>query len=134
LDALEKLGVEVHVFCVGEYKSAVEPFTRRNMSAEANVADAGRLQDLWGGHRRVVAGPRKLEADAVNRYVSGFTQAITAAKGDAAKLALDAGLVNRLETLAQFRSRIAEVVGEDKEHGSFRQIHFREYLKVVEQE
>src|SRR3546814_6273062 len=27
-DGLDKLGVDVHVFRVGEYKSAVEPFTR----------------------------------------------------------------------------------------------------------
>ena len=37
-DALDKLGVKVHVFRVGEYKSFSEPFTRSDMSDEDREA------------------------------------------------------------------------------------------------
>jgi protease-4 len=37
-DLLDKVGVNVHVFRVGEYKSAVEPYTRNDMSEESRMA------------------------------------------------------------------------------------------------
>jgi len=46
-DALDKLGVQVNVFRVGEYKSAVEPFLRNDMSPEARLANQAWLGDLW---------------------------------------------------------------------------------------
>src|SRR3546814_4693555 len=42
-DGLDKLGVDVHVFRVGEYKSAVEPFTRNDMRSEEHTSE---LQSL----------------------------------------------------------------------------------------
>src|SRR3546814_2775481 len=49
-DGLDKLGVDVHVFRVGEYKSAVEPFTRNDMSPDARAADIEWLGDLWNDY------------------------------------------------------------------------------------
>lgn len=130
-DGLDKLGVQMHVFRVGEYKSAVEPFTRMDMSPEAKAANREWLDDLWQGYDRTVSAARKLEPGAVSRYVADFRKALEQRQGDAAKVAQDAGLVNRLETLAQFRRRIAETVGEDDDHGSFRQINYRDYLRAI---
>jgi protease-4 len=130
-EGLDKLGVEINVFRVGEYKSAVEPFLRDDMSDDAKAANRAWLGDLWSHYDQVIAAARKLEAGASDRYVAGLGDALKVHQGDAAKVALDAGLVNRLETLAEFRRRVAERVGDDDEHGSFRQIHFHDYLRAV---
>lgn len=127
-DGLEKLGVQMHVFRVGEFKSAVEPFTRNDMSEEARAANREWLGDLWESYGKAVASGRDLQIGAANSYVSGMRDGLTQLGGDAAAYARDQGFVNRIETLSEFRERVAETVGFDDDHGSFRQIHYLDYL------
>lgn len=133
-EALDKLGVDVHVFRVGEYKSAVEPFTRNDMSAEARAANREWLGDLWSSYGTAVAQGRDLPPSAADDYVSGLRDGMVAGGGDAAAYARDRGLVTHLETVTEFRKRMAEVVGFSKEHGSFRQIHYSDYLAAIDRE
>lgn len=130
-DGLDKLGVTMNVFRVGEFKAAVEPFTRNDMSEEARLANQEWLGDLWREYGREVATGRKVKDDTANAYVTGFRAGVERLRGDSAAYAKEAGLVTHLETLAQFRERIGAVVGIDEDHGSFRQIHYGEYLRAV---
>lgn len=130
-DGLDKLGVEVNLFRVGEYKSAVEPFTRNDMSEEAKLANREWLGDLWRQYLTGVAAARSLPEGEPEGYVEDFVPRLQAAAGDSAAIARDAGLVTELATLDQFRSGVAEKVGFDHEHGSFRQIHHADYLRAV---
>lgn len=129
--ALDKLGVKVNVFRVGEYKSAVEPFLRNDMSEEAKAANREWLGDLWSRYGVVTGNARKLPAMAVDDYVRALPQAMEEANGDAAQLALMSKLVTHIETLADFRKRIGEKVGMDEEIGSFRQIWYGDYLAAA---
>jgi protease IV len=130
-EALDKIGVDMHVFRVGEFKSAVEPFTRNDMSAEARAANREWLGDLWKAYGASVSAGRGLPADAADRYVDGLRAGMQELGGDAAAYARDQGWVGRLETLSEFRNRIGETVGMDEDHGSFRQIHYLDYLGAV---
>jgi protease IV len=130
-DALDKLGIDINVFRVGEFKSAVEPFTRNDMSAEARAANREWLGDLWVAYGTSVSAGRGLPGDAADRYVDGLRAGMTELGGDAAAYARDQGWVGRLETLSEFRNRIGETVGMDEDHGSFRQIHYLDYLSAV---
>lgn len=130
-EALDKLGVDLHVFRVGEYKSAVEPFTRNDMSAEARAANLDWLGDLWRDYGKEISESRKLPATVADDYVSGMRAGLAKANGDAAIYAKDSGLVTHLETLTAFRARMAEVTGFDDDHGSFRQVHYLQYLAAT---
>lgn len=110
-EALERLGIKVHVFRVGEYKSFSEPFTRRDMSEEDRSATRDLLDGLWGAFREQVAEARGIAVDDLDRYVEHYGAALRAADGDAAQAALDAGLVDRLSTRDQWRALLAERVG-----------------------
>lgn len=131
-DALDKLGITINVFRVGEFKAAVEPFLRNDMSAEARLANQEWLGDLWRNYGEDIAAPRKLKPEAAENYVAGFRAGIHKFHGDPAVYAKESGLVTHLETLAEFRKRIGETVGMDEDTGTFRQIHFTEYLRAVE--
>lgn len=133
-DALDKLGINVHIFRVGEYKSAVEPFERNDMSAEAKEANREWLGDLWKAYTESVAHSRQLPPDAVDRFVSTMPEAFKLAGGDAAKVALNGKWVDAIETLEQFRAEVGKTVGMDKDRGSFRQVHYSEYLEVTDRE
>jgi protease-4 len=133
-DGLDKLGVQINVFRVGEYKSAVEPFLRNDMSPEAKAANQAWLNDLWDVYNQGVSSARKLPEKAADSYARNFAPEILKRAGDAAPYALDSHLVNHVETLAQFRKRMADKVGFDKDKGSFRQIGFSDYLRAVKRE
>lgn len=133
-EALDKLGVNVHVFRVGEYKSAVEPFERNDMSPEARTANRAWLDDLWRSYGREVARGRNLSDMAAHDYTLSLPAGLQRTGGDAARLAKESKLVDAVETLEQFRARLAETVGWDEDHGSFRQVHHREYLNVLARE
>src|SRR5690606_25289487 len=68
-DALDKLGVEAHIFRVGEYKSAVEPFERNDMSPAARANYSQLLGDLWQLYVADVSQHRDLESGAIDSYI-----------------------------------------------------------------
>ncbi len=133
-EGLDKLGVNVHIFRVGEYKSAVEPFERNDMSAEAKEANRDWLGDLWLSYRREAGSARGLPDTAVQEYVEQMPAGLKENGGDAAALAKARKLVDQIETQQEFRARVAEKVGWDDDRGTFRQVHHRQYLDIFERE
>lgn len=129
-DALDKLGVNVHVFRVGKYKSAVEPFIRNSMSPAAQEADRAWLNTLWGAYKQGVAKGRKLTPQAIDQYIGQFVPRLTAANGDAAQVAKQYGLVDSLDTVEQLRKQMAERVGTNAS-GTFNQISDSDYLAAT---
>lgn len=126
--ALDALGVKLHVFRVGEYKSFSEPFTRSDMSAEDRESTQALVDALWQMFRGDVAGARKLTPEALDAYVLRYRDALAAAAGDAAQAARAAGLVDRLSTRDEWRARLIERVGADKSGKDFRQVDAAAYL------
>lgn len=108
---LDRLKVKAHVFKVGTYKSAVEPYIRDDSSPEAKQALGAVYAALWDGWQAEVkkARPRAnlaLAAGDPVRYV-------TEGGGDAAQAALKAGLVDRIGDRVAFGERVAAIVGKD---------------------
>jgi protease-4 len=132
-EALDKLEVDWNVFRVGEYKSAVEPYIRNDMSPEARESRLAWLSELWGAYRQDVAEARGLETMAIDDYVDNLPTLLSDHGGQAAELAKAAGLVDEVAHHDQVRERLIELVGEDEETESFRQIGYRSYLEAVEE-
>lgn len=95
-EALDKLLIDVNVFRIGEYKSAVEPFTRNDMSPAARRANEAWLHDLWQQYVEAVARQRTLAPEQIAEYAEHYAERLKGARGDPAQLALDAGLVDQL--------------------------------------
>ncbi|WP_066555622.1 signal peptide peptidase SppA [Croceicoccus bisphenolivorans] len=108
----EKLGVNVHVYKAGRYKSAVEPYSRTSFSDDARADLTALLDGVWQVRQDDVAKarPKAKFADIAKDPVA----AIRAAGGDAAKAALAYGLVDKLGTREDFAARVAKLVGKDK--------------------
>ena len=133
-EALDKLNIDMHIFRVGTYKSAVEPFIRNDMSEAAKTANREWLSTLWKVYQQGIVESRELANAAVDTYANQFAQQLVELRGNAAQLALNAGLVDKLMTREEMRARVSQEVGRDDEHGSFRQLSHREYLWVVRSE
>jgi len=126
-EALDKLQVNVHVFRVGTYKSAVEPFLRDDMSAEVKENHLKWLKALWQQYGAAVAARRGFAPAALDEYVNTIDAAYAAAGGDAGKAALTWHLIDELKTRAEMNDWLVEQVGAD-ENGDFRGIDFQDYL------
>jgi protease-4 len=131
-DALDWLGVEVHLFRVGEYKSYAEPYIRNDASAESKEADLYWMNGVWNDYLKEIGAARKLDPKAIAAQIENYTTSIKAANGDLAKLALDDRLVDKLATHDEAE---AYLIGKGvKEEHSFRQVDFQDYLTLVQRE
>jgi len=130
-EGIDKFGLEWHVFRVGEFKSATEPYLRSDMSPEARTANVEWLGDLWRHWLADVADARGLTPEGLSAGIENLPAELEAAGGDTAKLALDRGLVDHLSTRGQVRQRLIELVGEDEDNHTFNQIHHADYLEAL---
>jgi protease-4 len=108
---LENLKVNARVYKVGTYKSAVEPFTRSDMSEPARenyTALYGSLWDEWRANFSKARPQAKLA-----QVTQDPVAVLQAAGGDFATAAKNAGLVDRLGSKEDFGAHVAEIVGKD---------------------
>jgi protease-4 len=133
-EALDKLSVDINVFRVGSYKSAVEPFTRTSMSPEDREESRVYLGALWDAYQSDVTRARSLPQQALSDYVNGFAKTIPAAHGNAAQVALDARLVTAVKSRPDVEKRLIELVGADDEGASFSSVTVSDYMRYVRAE
>jgi len=125
---LDKLGVTAHIYRVGTYKAAVEPFTRNDMSpaARQNAQDlGGALLETW--RESVLKHRPRAKVDAYMRDTAG---AVRVAGGDLAKAAVTAGLVDKLADRQAFEARLAELGGSDSgARGGYKKIKLDSWVR-----
>ena len=127
-DLLSKLDINMHIFRVGEFKSATEPFSRINMSEEARQASSSLYQGIWDELVGGIAHNRQLTRDEVNDYAQNFDVLLGKTNGDMARAALEANLIDELLTQDQVETRIAAEVGRHKDE--INGIGMRAYLDM----
>ena len=130
-EALDKLGVDINVFRVGAYKSAVEEYTRSDMSPEDKEESGAYLGALWTSYQDAVTRARKLPPDALSKYVNTLSKTVPAAGGNAAQVAMEAGLVTGLKTQIEVEKRLIDLVGEDDTSGAFRSVSTSDYARIA---
>lgn len=69
---LDKAGVEMQVFKVGTYKSAVEPYILENMSEANREMTRYFLDNLWGGVASRIAENRGVKVETVNQWADSL--------------------------------------------------------------
>ncbi len=127
-DLFDKLGVDVHLFRVGEFKSAAEPFILDHASAEAKRADSYWMGGLWDDYLEQVARLRKIDPATLRDNIDNLPQHIASTQGDLARLALNEHLVDgtatRTELVAMMR---AQGVPAGRKDQGFRQVGLARY-------
>ena len=131
---LEKLLIQFHVFRVGTYKSALEPFLRDDMSKYAKEANLAWLTVLWDAFKGNLAEMRGLEPEGIDDYINNISEHLAGVDGDTARLALNYDLVDELKTRDEVKDELIQLVGEDEEENTFKQIQLDEYLDLIRPE
>lgn len=112
---LDKLKVSSHVFRVGTYKSAVEPFLRDDMSPAARDADSRWVGELWQNYVNTLAANRQITADQVFPGAQGVLDALQKVGGDTARYAKEAKLVDELASPSVVDQQLVKTFGWDKQ-------------------
>ncbi|MBS0017758.1 MAG: signal peptide peptidase SppA [Arthrospira sp. SH-MAG29] len=122
--ALERFGIGVQVTRVGQYKSAVEPFLRQEMSPENRQQMQQLLGDLWGEFTGAIASSRSLTTAQLQQIVNqdGFLMAADAK---------DREMVDDIAYRDEVAGKLRELT-EEKEEGKqpFRQVGIQEYSRT----
>jgi len=130
-DAIDKLGVDVNVFRAGTFKSYTDQYSRSDMAPSEREESGVWLNSLWSSYTQDVTRARSLKPSALDDYVNEAPAALTAVNGDAAKLALQRGLVTALKSRRQVADELKGLVGEDPDNHSFYSIGISQYLTAV---
>jgi len=126
-DMLESLKINFHVFRVGEYKSALEPFMRNDMSQQAKQANLHWLNQLWGNYLGNIADLRHLDVEHLRAAVDGADKELESVNGDVSALAIKMGLVDDLFDRPSMEEELVNRFGESAEGGP-KLISLRPYL------
>ena len=110
-EALEKLRIKYAIFKVGEFKSALEPITRNNMSEKDRMQNNQWLNGLWSLYLDTVARQRGLSQEILSNYSEKIDVALQQTGGDIAQLALKLKLVDRIMTREQCRKFLEKFAG-----------------------
>lgn len=125
----DKLGVDVHLFKVGQFKSAAEPYVLDAASPQAKEADLFWMNDVWQRYLADIATARKLDAAQLAAGIDTLPEGIAAAEGDLARFALQQKLVDGLKTREEVDALLTERgVADSDADGGYRQIALADYL------
>jgi len=130
-DAIDKLGVDVNVFRAGTFKSYTDQFSRSDMAPSEREESSVWLEALWNAYSQDVTRARSMPSNALNQYIAEEPAALAAVNGDAAKLALQRGLVTALKSRRQVADDLKGLVGEDQDNHSFNAIGMSQYLAAA---
>ena len=122
--AFEKFGIGVQVTRVGKYKSAVEPYTRKDMSPENRAQIQQLLDDVWVNLTAPIEQARKLPAGALQKAVDekGLIRA-----DDAKQLKL----VDRVAYVDEVLDELKAATGRKGSSEPFKQVALKDYAKLV---
>ncbi|EOD2051962.1 signal peptide peptidase SppA [Salmonella enterica subsp. enterica] len=124
---LDKLKVSTHVFRVGTYKSAVEPFIRDDMSPAAREADSRWIDELWQNYLHTVSANRQISPQQLFPGAQAIIDGLTSVGGDTAKYALDHKLVDALASSADVEKALTKQFGWSKTENNYRAISYYDY-------
>ena len=129
-EMLDKLEVTPHVFRVGTYKSAVEPFLRNDMSPEARRNLQQWLNGMWTNYKDIIATNRKIDQNSVLPDAKTFLKELIALKGDSTAYVEKRKLVTQLASRSELDKKLIELFGSNKDDEP-KLLTFNRYLKAL---
>ncbi|WND02559.1 signal peptide peptidase SppA [Temperatibacter marinus] len=126
---LDKVGVTVNIFHVGDYKSAIEPYERTSMSDEARASYEFLFNGLWNDYLSVISEARGMDKAALQQHLDQFPEEFKTVKGNFAEYALKTRLVDTLASRVDYRNVLADKHGQSGD--TFKQISMQNYLRAT---
>ncbi len=127
---LEKLAITPHIFRVGTYKSAVEPFLRDDMSAEARENMQRWAGLMWQDYVRKVAENRQISQQEVLPNGQDYLRGLRAFGGNSSEYSKARHLVTHFADGFSFKAKLQQMFGKNAQ-GKANLIDFYDYLDFL---
>ncbi|MCJ8302902.1 signal peptide peptidase SppA [Shewanella sp.] len=129
--ALDKLKINAHIFRVGTFKSAVEPYIRDDMSPAAKEANIELLNDIWASYAATVSSNRDIKPEQLVLDAEDYLRELDKADGKSADMAINMGWVDELASAEAFRLEMIDTVGKAAEGNSYKQVSLYDYQSLM---
>jgi protease-4 len=133
-EGLDKLSIDVHLFRVGEYKSAAEPYIRNDMSTEAKEASLHYMNDLWETYLQGIAKRRNINVDKIKELINNQAELLKDTQGNMAQMYKNFGFVDQIKNQHFKNKYLASLSAAENNNQGFRFIGLNDYLTVLVQE
>ncbi len=128
-DLLDKWKVEPYVFKCGKYKSAVEPFTRNDMSEETRESYSFLLSSLWGTVSRAIAANRNMDPMKILQTPEDKITLLQMVNFDEAAYAKERKLADQIMTREMLNDHLISLYGSAvTEKKKLNRISYKDYL------
>ena len=124
-ELLNTLGIKVHVFKAGAYKSFPESFVSSKPSKEWIESERFWLTDAWETLSHQIESSRGLMPGFIDQYISSLDSRVVEAGGDLARTALQANLIDGTLTYDQMQKTIASKLNRTEN----KNLHFVSYTE-----
>lgn len=124
-ELLNTLGIKVHVFKAGAYKSFPESFVSSKPSKEWIESERFWLTDAWETLSHQIESSRGLMPGFIDQYISSLDSRVVEAGGDLARTALQANLIDGTLTYDQMQKTIASKLNRAEN----KNLHFVSYTE-----
>ncbi|OOF52882.1 signal peptide peptidase SppA [Rodentibacter trehalosifermentans] len=130
-DLLDKLAITPHIFRVGSYKSAVEPFLRNDMSPEAKANMNQWLNGMWESYVQIVSANRHISHETLLPNARQYLADLKALKGNSTAYAKQRKLITDIATHLDLDKKLTALFGKNAE-GEVNMVDFSTYLSGFE--
>ncbi|QJC36807.1 signal peptide peptidase SppA [Enterobacteriaceae endosymbiont of Donacia vulgaris] len=126
---LQNLKIETHIFRVGKYKSAVEPFYRNNMSSNNKIVMNYLINHLWDDYLTTITINRQLTKEEIFPTDQNFLMSLEQVHGDSTMFALKNKLVDKISDNNDFEEEMIQNFGLDKNQNTYNKININDYIR-----
>ncbi|QJC35582.1 signal peptide peptidase SppA [Enterobacteriaceae endosymbiont of Donacia sparganii] len=128
-DFLQNLKIKSYIFKIGEYKSAVEPVSRSNMSSHNKIIMNKLINNLWNDYLITISTNRKLTPKEIFPTDQKFLISLEKSHGDLALFALKNKLIDKIVSNSDFEEEMIQNFGLDKDKKTYNKINIKDYIK-----
>ncbi|ADV33826.1 signal peptide peptidase SppA [Candidatus Blochmanniella vafra str. BVAF] len=124
---LKNLKINTHVFRVGSYKSAIEPFTRDNMSPQVRDEENIWIHQLWDQYLKIISLNRNITTQQIFPGINKIIDELYEMQGDTAYYALQKKWVDEISSYSDIENTMKKTFGTNKNNTSFNSISIYDY-------
>lgn len=133
----DKLKITIHNYSQGEYKSAVEGFTRSDMSEPDRLQSEALYLPVWATLKSRMAKARKIEPEVFQQLADNYSvPMIHEGSYDGLAWAHQQGVISGTKSFPELRSYMIEKFGksDDETVDTYPHIYWSDYLAQIEPE
>ncbi|URJ24935.1 signal peptide peptidase SppA [Candidatus Blochmannia ocreatus (nom. nud.)] len=124
---LDNLKINTHIFRVGEYKSAVEPFMQNQMSLHVRNEEKKLINYLWNQYLNIVAINRKTTIQKIFPGITTIINGLSQAHGNTAVYALKNNWIDEIAPYSEIENKMKKIFGYDITNSSLHAISMYDY-------